>query len=496
MNTNTNILVIMTDQHSKHVLGCYGNGVVRTPNLDRLAEQGMVLDNAYCPAPLCVPSRMSFMTGRWPSHTRVWNNNHILGSGAATWAHSLAVAGFETALIGRMHFRGPDQRHGFSRRPVAEQGASYPGVPPSGGPMWTRFPSSTSGQERASVEIAGTGRTHYQWFDEERTRVALEYLEEKAAPGSEPFAAVLGYTLPHCPFVAPKELFDYYYSRVDIPAAEEDQPETVRRFRRVRGILDPPLPEERIRIARAAYFALCEHIDMLIGRVLQKLENTGLADRTLVVYCSDHGELAGEHGCWWKSTYYEGGAGIPMIARLPGVISAGERSSAVCNLADIGPTLTDLVGAPPVPACDGRSLVPVLTAPAGSGAPVDWPDETFSELVDHRGGVPLPSRMVRRGPWKLWAYGDAEGLPPTLFNLDDDPHELEDRGKDPGCAPVREALLARLYDGWEPERAAAASREQWDDFALISEWARATDQAPVDEMVVPPASYEDDVELL
>jgi choline-sulfatase len=283
---------------------------------------------------------MSFMTSRTPSANEVWNNKHILSSGIPTWATIMTIAGYETSLLGRMHFYGPDQRHGFQYRPIGERTAGPVGMDEKGGPLWTRFPRSTTGQSRQAVEIAGRGRTHYQWSDEERTRVAVRWLREKAnAEPQRPFAAVLGYTLPHCPFVAVKEFFDYYYDQVDIPTVEERQPATIRRFQRIRGLVDPPLPEERIRVARAAYYGLCEHIDSLIGQVLDTLEETGLARDTLVIYTSDHGEMAGEHGCWWKSNYYEGSVGIPLIARWPGEVRSSSETEAVCNLMDLGPTL-------------------------------------------------------------------------------------------------------------------------------------------------------------
>ena len=123
-----NVLLIMSDQHSRYHLGCYGDPLVRTPHLDGLAQRGVRFDNAYCPSPLCVPSRMSFMTARRPSANRVWHNGHILSSAIPTWAHALGASGYETALIGRMHFVGPDQRHGFEVRPLGEYFALHPGA--------------------------------------------------------------------------------------------------------------------------------------------------------------------------------------------------------------------------------------------------------------------------------------------------------------------------------------------------------------------------------
>ncbi len=485
-----NILTIMSDQHNKHVLGCYGNQIVRTPNLDRLASEGMKFSNAYCPAPLCVPSRMSFMTSRTPTHNRVWNNAHTLCSGIPTWAHILGSAGYETSLIGRMHFVGPDQRHGFEKRPIGEFGSQYPGVPVLGGPMWKHFPSSTCGQSRPAVENAGRGHTHYQWCDEEYTRVALQYLRDYADGKRErPFAAVVGYFLPHCPYIGLKELFDYYYPLVDIPAIEARQPEDVRRLRENRDILRG-LPEERIRVARAAYFAMVEHLDRLIGRLLDCLAETGLAENTLVVYCSDHGDMAGEHGCWWKSLYYEGSAGVPLLCRLPGQIEPASTNAAICSLTDLGVTYADIAGAEFHPRPDGRSLLPLLQGTR----PADWQDQVFSELVDSRGL--LPSRMIRRGQWKLWLTLSEDNTAPALFDLDADPHELNDLGSDPLYADIREQLLQELLNGWDAAANKAATEDYDESYHTLAGWGKTIRPSHPDALTMISDEYEAEVELL
>ena len=486
-----NVLVIMTDQHSKHFLGCYGNRIVRTPNLDRLAAEGMRFTSAYCPAPLCVPSRMSFMTGRTPSRNRVWNNQGILGAGVPTWPHVVAAAGYETSLVGRMHFCGPDQRHGFTGRPIGEYSALHPGSPyKSTHPKARIYYHGGSGQSRSCVEQAGRGRTSYQHFDERVTEKACEYLRERSRSPEVPFAATVGLVLPHCPFIAPKPLYDYYADKVDPPLTGGDEPPTIRRFRRFRGILDP-LPEERIRVARTAYYGMCEHLDMLIGRILACLDETGLAENTLVVYCTDHGEMAGEHGCWWKSNYYEGSVGVPMIARLPGTVPAETVTGAVCNLVDLGPTFADVAGAK-MPDVDGRSLWPTLKG----RHPDDWVDETTSEFCDGVGGLYLPCRMIRSGPWKLWAYADGEKLPPALFNLEEDPHEQHDLGQDAAAADVRDELLDKLFARWSPDEVHRGGRQAVTDWATLSRWARKVLPPCPDAMEIPPPSLEADVELL
>ncbi len=490
-NAKPNLLIIMTDQHSKHFLNCYGNSIVRTPNLDRLAAEGRRFTDVYCAAPLCVPSRASFMTSRTPSHNQVWNNEHILSSGIPTWAHQLALAGYETAICGRMHFNGPDQRHGFELRLASELHARNFGVPVVGGPMWTRFSPHTSGQLRIAVEQAGRGRTHYQWFDQQATAGACDYLRgRREKTDKRPFAAMVGYMLPHCPYVGPRELFDYYYSRVDIPVVETEQPTATVRFRKNREILEP-LPEERIRVARAAYYALCEFVDQQVGQVLEALQQSGEAENTLVIYTSDHGDSAGEHGCWWKSTYYESSVGVPMIARWPGIISGGTRCPAVCNLMDIGPTLAEIGGRPFETPVDGRSMLPLFQGSAAG----DGRTETFSELHDTRNGD-YSSRMIRRGKWKLWCYEDGKTSDIALFDLQSDPGEIHDRSADSSVAELRDDLLARVREDWNPVALLRASNEASAMSRIIGQYGRALKICHPDAIEVPPADYESDVQLL
>ena len=467
--TRCNVLLIMSDQHSKYHIGCYGDPVVRTPNLDALAREGMRFTSAYCPSPVCITSRPAFMTGRYPSITHVWH------SGIPTWAHALGAAGYETAMIGRMDFRGPDMRRGFEKRPVGEYWAHPGATPPPLGHV------GGDGQGRSGVERAGTGRTAFQAHDDIVADGALAYLEEKERdPGDRPFAAVVGFILPHCPFVAPKELFEYYYERVDVPQQTPEErrrePLAIQRFKKIRSIYDP-LPAERIRVARAAYFGLCECVDRHTGRILQVLEESGLDRNTLVIYTTDHGEMAGEHGCWWKSNFYEGSVGVPLIARLPGVVPAGTVKDTICNLMDLGPTLVEMAGADPMPAVDGRSIWPILSGGDDPGRP----DETFSEHSHMIDGI--PSRMIRRGPWKLYKYHDT--TPPVLYNLEEDPGEMEDLGSDLRYEGVRSELLDRLYADWDPERVIRENMEVHRDMALIVRWGEAVRPGHEDTFPVP-----------
>ena len=467
-----NVLVLLSDQHSPHVLGCAGDPVVATPHLDRLAAGGVRFGSAYCQAPLCVPSRMSFLTGQQPSALGVWTNACFLASDVPTFAHALGAAGYETVLCGRMHFRGPDQRHGFLRRTVGDVIGSHAGGP---GPDFGSVPVSAAGQGRGSVEYAGPGRISYQAYDDDVVAATIAELRARARrPDAPPFCLVAGFVLPHCPYICPPDLYAHYLDRVDVPALPPGYLDrlhpAMRLWRERRGVDE--LSAAQVRHARAAYYGLVTRLDRNVGRILDALGAAGLAGNTVVVYTSDHGEMAGEHGLWWKSNLYEGAAGVPLIVSWPGRFAAGRAVAAVTSLVDVAPTLTELTGAPPLPAATGRSLVPWLTA--GAGGPPDWPEEAFAEVVPGLGS-PL-ARMVRRGRWKLILH---EGYAaPQLFDLRRDPDELIDRGSDPACAAVREELLALARRDWSGARIEAELRRRGAGQAVLAAWYRA--QRPPD----------------
>lgn len=490
MPPRPNILVIMSDQHARGKLGCYGDPLVRTPNLDRLAAQGMRFSNAYCPAPLCVPSRMSFMTGRRPSGNRIWTNTGALPSDIPTWAHALGAGGYDTALVGRMHFVGPDQRHGFMERPIGESCARFPGAPEQGGPRYTRLPQATAGQKRHAFEYAGKGNSFYQHYGEEVTDKACEFLRQRGQLET-PFAATVGYILPHCPFIGDKAMFDFYYERVDTTVEMGSEPDCIRAVHKTRDLL-PAATEQQLRVARAAYCAMIEKLDQHVGRVLDALDESGLADHTLVVYCSDHGEMLGEHGLWSKKCYYEDSAGIPLIARLPGVTPAGSVNATLCNLVDLAPTFVDLAQAPAIDT-DGASLLPLLRGAEDPGR------ITASEVADVNGGsFEWVGKMARKGAWKLWQHRtvDGEDYPPVLFNLDDDPREQHNLAGRDDCRQVQNELSGLLQEGWEPDRVIAHVRQELRDHKLLKAWGQTVRPTHPDTYRWPGEETEADLELL
>ncbi|HET6518967.1 MAG TPA: sulfatase-like hydrolase/transferase, partial [Geminicoccaceae bacterium] len=430
-----NLLFIFSDQHTQKVAGCYGDPIVETPNLDRLAARGVVFDNACTPSPLRTPARMSLLTGRYPSAQGCWTNGDVLPSDLPTYAHSLGAAGYRTTLVGRLHSIGPDQLRGFAERLVGDHGTSWIGGRAHGlGAL-----DGTNDPYRVSVDRSGPGRSSYEVKDRDVTAAALAHLDDLAAARGagdrRPFATVVGFILPHQPFVCAPEDYARHEGRVgppDLPPPERERP-YLRAWREHTGILD--VPEETAVRARTAYYGLVASMDRMIGRILDRLEANRLAEDTLVVYASDHGDQIGERGLWWKQTFYDESAKVPLILSWPGALPEGERRAQVVNLIDLTATMLDALGAPALPNAEGRSFLRV----AKDGT-TPWLDETFSEYcTDGMSPWTLPTpvrqRMVRSGRWKLNYY---HGHRPQLFDLEADPHETRDLAEDPAHATVRD----------------------------------------------------------
>ena len=458
MTTPPNILLIMSDQHSPRFLGCAEDKVVRTPTLDQLAERGVRFANNHCGNPLCVPSRMAFLTSRHSSDIRVWTNRCRLQSDIPTFVHHLVNAGYETVLCGRMHFNGPDQRHGFEQRIIGDIS-----------PQLGHIPSYTAGQTAAGVKVAGPGRTAYTRYDEDVTQVGCDFLESlDKNPGDRPFFMTVGYVLPHCPFIAPKRLFDEYLDQIDVPQLPQGYHDLLhpfmRSWRENRQVDE--ITDEQVRTARAAYYGLVTFMDELIGRLLSTLADTRFGDNTLVIYTSDHGEMAGEHRMWWKSSFYQDSVGVPLIFSLPGQFAEGRTISDVTSLLDIGPTLVDLAEGEPMFGVRGRSLKGFLV---NDGKISDWSNTAFAELGGLRGDA--PARMIRRGGWKLNHYHGYDR--PQLFDLEADPGEWNDLADDSAHSTIRDELLAEVRTDWSGETVLRTLETTQNDDQVLEEFDRS-----------------------
>jgi len=473
MTNRPNLLYIHTDQHSPHVTGCYGDPLVETPHLDRLAAGGALFENTYCCSPICVPSRMSMLSGRDPYQNDCWTNEHILDSAIPTIAHAMGAAGYRPALAGRMHSLGPDQLRGYVERFVGDHSANHLGSKgPSRGVL-----DGTAGPQRISLQKSGPGQSGYQVHDEDVTAAAVDFLnrqgvQKRAGLMDQPFSLTVGLMLPHPPYVARREDYDRYAGAMTMPRKpapfEAVTHPHLRWWRTDTGIED--VTEAEILRARAAYWGLVHRVDCLVGQILAALEANGFTQDTMIVYTSDHGDMQGEHGLWWKHVFYEESVRVPLIVNWPGVVPAGQRCDRVVSALDVSATLLDGIGAPALPNSPGRSLLPLID---GRANPPAWEDVAFSEYSTDQFGPPEGAyqRMIRREEWKLVYY---HWQPVQLFNLREDPGEMVDRANDPGCQGVLADLRGALLDGWDPDWVVRRMAQKKADVPILRDWSRKT----------------------
>ena len=433
-----NILLIMSDEHDPAVSGCYGHPVVQTPNLDRLASQGVLFENAYCNNPICVPSRMSFLTGQYASDVNVFDNGSPLASEIPTFAHYLEASGYETTLCGRMHMVGPDRLHGFGRRLFDDMSE------------WVHFgqgPARTAEARRGSnSHVTECGPGPARWLDYDRTVTDLSerFLRDKAGNSTDrPWCLVASFMYPHFPLYTPQEYYDLYPTdRIDLPELGSETLESQHpAIRQLRYFFrnEEPLPDETTRTALASYFALVTLTDEHVGRLLQVVDGSPLHDNTVVIYLSDHGEMAGQHGIWQKQCFYESSVRVPLVFRGP-QMAEGARVSQNVSLVDVMPTLLDLAETPIPNGLRGRSLLPSLR---GDTVPEDVVVAEY-----HAQGMLSAGYMAKKGNFKYNYYVD---LPAQLFDLAADPNELTDLAGQPGWSTVETDLHQELLARLDPE---------------------------------------------
>ena len=449
MNTKPNLLLIQVDQLAAPALAIHGHPLVKTPNIDRLAESGIVFDRAYCNSPICAPSRFSMLTGRLPGKIGVYDNGSEFPASIPTIAHYLSIAGYSTTLCGKMHFVGPDQLHGYEERLTTE---IYP-ADFIWTPDWRLGPQSRpSGLSMRPVLEAGVCRRSLQIdYDEQVAFMAEQKLYDLARYDSDrPFFLTVSFTHPHSPYTVQQEYWDLYrHEDIPMPKVGEIPYERLDTYsqwlHQSHGRDEDIVTDEHVRTARHAYFGMISYVDALVGRVLRALSDANLADDTIVIFTSDHGEMLGERGMWYKETFFEWASRVPLIFSAPGRFARGARSSSLVSLLDLLPTLHDLAGAPreaiagPI---EGRSFACALEDPSGDNAD----NLVIGEYTDM--GVCGPCRMVRRGHHKLvFAYGAA----PLLFDLANDPEELHNLAGRSEVAEIERQLTAQLTNGWDPE---------------------------------------------
>ncbi|MEX0345418.1 MAG: choline-sulfatase [Rhizobiaceae bacterium] len=444
-----NILVIMADQLAPQFTGSYGHRVARTPHLDAIAARGMRFDAAYCNSPLCAPSRFAFMSGQLISRIAAYDNASEFRASVPTFAHYLKSLGYRTCLSGKMHFVGPDQKHGFEDRVTTD---IYPADF-----AWT--PDWEAADERIdkwyhnmqTVKESGLANATFQIdYDEEVAFAAKRWLfdhaRDKAQGAVAPFAMVASFIHPHDPYVARPEWWNFYSDdEIDMPEFDLPPEEQDPFSRRIMDGIEAsyvPLTNKEIRRARRAYLANVSYFDSKIGELVRTLEEIGELDSTVVVITADHGDMLGERGLWYKMNFFEHSARVPLVMAGPGIVQ-GVATNA-CSLVDLLPTFVeladgklDMLGAP----VDGRSLLPLAR---GEDDPAD---EAIGEYCAEM--TPWPVFMIRRGAMK---YIHCDIDPPLLFDLANDPLEKNNIATDPVYHNVAAAFASEVSERWNSEK--------------------------------------------
>ncbi len=454
--TPKNMLVLMSDEHNAKVLGCHGNPIARTPNIDALAARGTLFSNAYCNSPVCIPARATFATGRYINEIGYWDNADPYEGSVKSWHHRLRETGHEAVSIGKLHFRGEDDDNGFSRSLLAMHVVE--GLGDLMGLVREDLPVRKGAYKIA--RSAGPGESEYTRYDRDITDAAVRWLEDAAArQHDKPWVLFVSWVCPHFPLTAPQRFFDLYPpDEMPLPKlyAKGERPAHpfVRDYAGSFCYDDHFEDEAQVRKAVSSYYALCSFLDDNIGRVLAALDAAGLGQDTNVLYTSDHGDNLGSRGLWGKSTMYEEAVKVPMILAGPDIAAGVVRDAPVSHV-DCYPAFLESVGEP-LNAAE-RSFPGTSLFELARGAE---PDRTI--LSEYHGmGSTTGAFMIRVGQYKYVHYA---GYPPQLFDLAADPEELVDLAEDPGHAEIRAVCEARLRSVCDPEavdaRAKARQAEQ------------------------------------
>ncbi len=443
MTERSNILFLMIDQQAASALSAYGGKTARTPNIQRIAERGVVFDNAYTNFPVCAPSRCSMMSGQLATRIECYDNASEFRATIPTLAHYLRLLGYQTTLCGKMHFIGPDQLHGFEERLTPEiYSADIRTLP-----QWEGVDDDfATDAHKALVEAGPVPRTVQMDYDEEVGFHAEQKLFDLArSEDSRNFFLTVSFTHPHEPFLCTQSCWDMYSDdEIELPTVgllEESRiDEHSRRIYRHYNLTSPEITEQHVRNARRAYYGSMSYIDAMIGRVLNALELAGFADNTTIILTSDHGEMLGERGMWFKKVFFQDSVRVPLI--LAGPEHSPRRVRENVSLVDLLPTFLDIAdqsgSLEPVEPIAGRSIIPLA-----SGDARGWPDVVFSEMTCE--GVVEPVMMVKQGPYK---YIYSSSTEPLLFDLDADPLEMVNLAGQTRTAEQESALRGLADEAW------------------------------------------------
>lgn len=446
-----NILLVMADQLTSGVLPAYGNKVAKTPHIDALCARGAVFANTYCNFPICAPSRASMLTGQRATGIGAFDNGADFPSSTPTLMHQLRLEGYRTILAGKMHFVGPDQLHGYEERITTD-------IYPSDftwTPNWQIDPP-VSGARMSLLGVVEAGlctRSLQLDYDEEVAYAANRKLFDLARDQDKrPFFMTVSFTHPHNPFVTTREYWDRYdHAAIDMPAVAPipfaDQDGRSQRHHLLTRCDEHDVTPERQRNARHAYYAMTSYIDDKLGQLMATLKAAGLDEDTIVIFTSDHGEMLGERGMWFKMCLFEGSVRVPLIVAGPGW-PQGVALTQNTSLLDLAPTiLAQAAQAHRETAFEGRDLLPLAR-----GEAPDWPLDVHCEYTAE--GCDEPWLMLRRGARKM-IWSATHG--PQLFDLSVDPHEAQDLASLPDHTAEVATMIAAIHAHWDVARVHAAA---------------------------------------
>ncbi|TDT77184.1 choline-sulfatase [Litoreibacter halocynthiae] len=448
--TQPNFLIFMVDQLNGTFFPDGPADWLHAPNLKKLAAKSTRFKSAYTASPLCAPGRASFMSGQLPSRTGVYDNAAEFSSAIPTFAHHLRRAGYQTCLSGKMHFVGPDQLHGFEERLTTDiYPADFGWTPDYRKPgerieWWYHNMGSVTGAGVAEIS------NQMEYDDEVAYHATRKIYDLARGKDARPWCLMASFTHPHDPYVARKKYWDLYedceHLMPDVgPIPYEEQDAHSKRILDANDRDNFNITEDHIRRARRAYFANISYLDDKIGEVMEALEATH--QEATILFVSDHGDMLGERGLWFKMSFYEGSSRVPFMVSSP-EMKAGLVTDPVSNI-DFCPTLCDLAGvdmSEVMPWTDGQSI-----APLGKGEGRDAP--VAMEYAAEASYAPLVS--LRYGKWK---YNRCALDPDQLFDLEADPQELTDLAADPAHAGTLASLQAKAEARWDLDAYDAAVR--------------------------------------
>ena len=438
-----NILIIMVDQLNGTLFPDGPADWLHAPHLKALAARSVRFANTYTASPLCAPARASFMSGQLPRRTRVYDNAAEFASDIPTYAHHLRRAGYRTCLSGKMHFVGPDQLHGFEERLTTDiYPADFGWTPDYRKPgeridWWYHNMGSVTGAGIAEI----TNQLEYD--DDVAHQAKAKIYDYSRGLDARPWCLTVSFTHPHDPYVARRKYWDLYDDCAHLmpegtALAYKDHDAHSKRIFDSCDWHNFTITDDDVRRSRRAYFANISYLDDKIGEILATLEATRQADNTIIAFVSDHGDMLGERGLWFKMNFFDGSARVPLMISAPGL--APRHVVDPVSTMDLNPTLCTLAGidrSEIEPWTDGECLV-ALAKGASRATPV--PMEYAAE------GSIAPLVALRSGPWK---YVHCEVDPPMMFNLEIDPHERDNRADDPNVADIASAFRAEIAARWD-----------------------------------------------